>query len=236
MILEGYGARPNMVWLVRNFWKEATMVCHASGNYGEPFQAGRGVTQGGPLSPKLFNILVDAVAREWMQKLREGSTLDADETDQLMASFFAIFYVDGAYLASRDPDFLQRVLDVLVELFARVGLKTNVQKTQTMICNLGRIRTQLPTASYNRMRQGMTSAGEWDSRAVECQQCQGTMKASSLRRHLADQHQIYQQIVVAEELLEARAGVTHEAHPWYDGKLACPIPGYAGLLRDGWML
>jgi hypothetical protein len=37
LILEGYGAGPNMVRLVRTFWKEATMVCCASGNYGEPF-------------------------------------------------------------------------------------------------------------------------------------------------------------------------------------------------------
>jgi hypothetical protein len=72
-----------------------------------------------------------------------------------------------------------------------------------MICTPGSICTQLPTASYNRMKQGVTLARKWESRAVECQQCQGTMKASSLCRHLADQHQIYQQIVVAEELLEA---------------------------------
>ena len=49
------------------------MVCRTSGNYGEPFQAGRGITQGGPLSAKLFNILVDAVAREWMREVQEGS-------------------------------------------------------------------------------------------------------------------------------------------------------------------
>jgi hypothetical protein len=236
LILEGYGAGPNMVWLVRNFWKEATMVCRASGNYSEPFQAGRGVTQGGPLSPKLFNILVVAVARECMRELQGGSELNEAETDQLMPSFFAIFYVDDAYLASWDPDFLQRALDILVDLFTRVGLETNVQKTQTMICTPGRIRTQLPTTSYNRMRQGVTTAGEWESQAVECQQCQGMMKASSLHCHLADQHQIYQQIVVAEELLEARAGVTYEAHPRYDGKLACPLPGCEGVLRDGWMI
>jgi hypothetical protein len=40
------------------------MVCCASGNYGGPFCAGQGVTQGGPLSTKLFNILVDTVVRE----------------------------------------------------------------------------------------------------------------------------------------------------------------------------
>jgi len=48
------------------------MVCHASGNYGTPFKAGRGVTQGDPLSAKLFNMLVDAVAHEWLRELREG--------------------------------------------------------------------------------------------------------------------------------------------------------------------
>ena len=50
-----------------------------------------------------------------------------------MLTFFAIFYVDNAYLASRDAEFLQRTLDLLVSLFARVGLETNVSKTQTMI-------------------------------------------------------------------------------------------------------
>jgi len=35
--------------LIRHFWDEATNVCRASGNYGAPFKAGRGVTQGGPL-------------------------------------------------------------------------------------------------------------------------------------------------------------------------------------------
>ena len=41
-----------------------------------------GVTQGGPLSAKLFNILVDAVVREWMRLMCE--TLD-DSDGQLAA-------------------------------------------------------------------------------------------------------------------------------------------------------
>jgi hypothetical protein len=32
-----------------------------AGNYGMAFKAGRSITQGGPLSAKLFNILVDAM-------------------------------------------------------------------------------------------------------------------------------------------------------------------------------
>ena len=198
LILEGYGVGPRMILLISKFWRNAVLVCRASGNYGLPFQAGRGVTQGGPLSAKLFNILVDAVAREWVQLLRDERELKEEAVDQLLATFFAIFYVDDAYLASRDPEFLQQALDILVKLFARVGLKTNIKKTQTMICTPGRIRTQLPTASYQRMRRGLVTAEEWDSRKVQCRKHNKLMAASSLHRHLADQHKIYQQTVVAE--------------------------------------
>ena len=38
-----------------------------------------------------------------------------------MSTFFAIFYVDDAYLALRDAEFLQRVLDVLVNFFCEGG-------------------------------------------------------------------------------------------------------------------
>jgi hypothetical protein len=178
LILEGYGVGPRMIRLIRNFWRNAVLVCQASGNYGSPFCAGRSVTQGGPLSAKLFNILVDAVAREWVQQLREESELEEAVITELMAAFFAIFYVDDAYLASRDPEFLQRVLDILVDLFAHVGLETNVKKTQTMICTPGRIQTQLPAASYARMREGLTTAEEWDSQKVQCHQCNKMMAAS----------------------------------------------------------
>jgi hypothetical protein len=37
---------------------------------------------------------------------------------------------------------------------------------------------------------------------LECRQCGKVLKASSLGHHLVDVHDIYQQAVVAEELLE----------------------------------
>ncbi len=147
-ILERYGARPNMVRLIRTFWRDTTMVCCASGNYGGPFCAGRGVTQGGSLSAKWFNILVDAVVREWLCQLRDSGIVDSEKIELLMVAFFTIFYVDDAYLATRDPNFLQVALTSLVSLFKCVGLETNIKKMQTMICTPGRITTQLSTDSY----------------------------------------------------------------------------------------
>jgi hypothetical protein len=160
MLLEGYGAGPRMIYLIRGFWPDAIMVCRAAGNYGMAFKAGRGVMQGGPLSARLFNIMVDAVVREWIQQLRVDGDYKEKEFAAYMATFFAIFYVDDAYLESWEAEFLQYALTHLVHLFKRIGLQMSTTKTQMMICTPGRIRTQLSTESYRRMQQGQVSASE----------------------------------------------------------------------------
>ena len=43
------------------------MVARAGGYYGKGFKGERGVTQGDPLSPTIFNVVVDAVIRHWLQ-------------------------------------------------------------------------------------------------------------------------------------------------------------------------
>ncbi len=61
-ILALLGMGLQMLQLIHTFWETATNVCCAKGNYGRLFMAGCGVTQGGPLSAKLFNIIVDMVS------------------------------------------------------------------------------------------------------------------------------------------------------------------------------
>ncbi len=100
-ILEGHGVGLSMRRLIRHFWDEATNVCRASGNYSTPFKMGSGVTQGGLLSAKLFNMMVDAMVREWLQILRDKSGLEGEELDEMMDALLAIFYVDDAYIAAR---------------------------------------------------------------------------------------------------------------------------------------
>ena len=42
------------------------MVARAGGYYGTAFKGARVVTQGDPLSPIIFNVVVDAVNRHWV--------------------------------------------------------------------------------------------------------------------------------------------------------------------------
>ena len=60
-ILEGYGVGPRARRLLRTYWGKSTMAAQAGGYYGTGFKGARGVTQGDPLSPTIFNVVVDAV-------------------------------------------------------------------------------------------------------------------------------------------------------------------------------
>jgi hypothetical protein len=55
-------------------------------------------------------------------------------------------------------------------------------------------------------------------------------------RHLADLHEVYQQMVVAEELLDDQAGVSYRATTLASGKIPCPYPGCVEGSGSSWML
>ena len=65
-ILEGYRMGQRVRRLLRAYWSKSTMVARAGGYYGTGFKGERGVTQGDPLSPTIFNVVVDAVVRHWV--------------------------------------------------------------------------------------------------------------------------------------------------------------------------
>ena len=65
-ILEGYGVELRARRLLRAYWGKSTMVARAGGYFGTGFKGEMGVTQGDPLSPTIFNVVVDAVVRHWV--------------------------------------------------------------------------------------------------------------------------------------------------------------------------
>ena len=65
-ILEVYGLGQRLRWLLRAYWRKSTMLARAGGYYRTGFKGERGVTQVDPLSPTIFNVVVDAVVRHWV--------------------------------------------------------------------------------------------------------------------------------------------------------------------------
>ena len=131
-ILEGYGVGPGARRLLSNYWRRLTMAARAGGYYGTAFKGERGVTLGDPLSPTLFNVVVDAVVWHWLEGLQADKNEKAAEGGE--GHFSAFFYADDGMVGATDPKWLQGAFSALVAIFDRVGLQTNVDKTVSMAC------------------------------------------------------------------------------------------------------
>ena len=203
------------------------LACRAVGVYGAPFKAYRGVTQGGPLSPRIFNVMVDAIVREWLRQVLGVEAARHGYEDEFRI-LMAIFYADDALLSSRDPRKLQDALDIIVGLFERVGLRTNTTKTKVMICVPGKIKTRLSQSVYNNSQEGLVAASDLQSRKVACNICGQILQADTLTSHLETQHDTYRSKVIDKDLLIEREPVVHKAHASADGTYYCPVPGCVG--------
>ena len=110
------------------------MAAMAGWNCGPIFQSHRVVTQWFPLSPNIFNVVVDAVIRNWVTIVgdpQEGTGQGLGESIQTLA---ALFYADDGIVASPESARLQGAFDVLMGLFDQVVLRNNKEKTDIMAC------------------------------------------------------------------------------------------------------
>ena len=98
-ILEGFGVGPSARRLLTTYWRRLTMVARAGGYYGETFKGARGVTQGDPLTPTIFNVVVDAVVQHWIDGIVDEAE-EKGETGQEGRHQSAVFYADDGMVVS----------------------------------------------------------------------------------------------------------------------------------------
>ena len=93
------------------------------------------MTQGEPLSPTIFNVVVDAVVRPWVTLALEEAEKRGERGNEGRHQA-DLFYADDGMVASSDPCWLKWAFYALVSLFERVDLRTNVRKMVSMVCQL----------------------------------------------------------------------------------------------------
>ena len=82
------------------------MVVQAGGYFGTPFKGYHRVTQGGQLSSKIFNMVVDVVLQHWFtlvastEEAVDPGVEDTNMTGQYFQRLASYFYVDNGLLAS----------------------------------------------------------------------------------------------------------------------------------------
>ena len=115
------------------------------------------MTQRDPLSPTIFNLVVDTVVRHWvmvMLMVMVEGVEDQGESGQEGRHQYALFYADNGMVASSDPRWIQGEFNTLVGLFDMVGLRTNVRKTVGMVCRPCQATGNQSEAAYGRQITG----------------------------------------------------------------------------------
>ena len=187
-ILDSYDVGPLSCRLLRTYWRRLTMVERAGGYYGADFKGDRGVTQGDPLPPTLFNVVVDAVVRNCLTMMVEGAE-ERVECGQEGRHHNSLFYANNGMVSSLDPRWLQGAFSTLVGLFDRVGLHTNFGKKVDMVCFPCQVeRTQLEEAYGRQMTGDGSSYRELQRGRVQCRECGGDMEAGLMAGHMTTQH------------------------------------------------
>ncbi len=204
-LLEGYGVGQKLHRLIRHFWDEATIVCRALGTTARP---SRQVAE----LPKAAHCR-QSFLTSWSTRLFENGIAFCGRR-YMPRRLFAIFF-KGPCLPTTRP---------------RQHLRTCWSRDQHQEDAGNDMHAwQKPAPTPRRMRSRYTSASEWEARAVTCRECGKSMRASSLDRHLTDVHEIYQQAVVSEELLEDREPVLYQARENWARKYPCPYPRCKGI-------
>jgi transcription initiation factor TFIIIB Brf1 subunit/transcription initiation factor TFIIB len=86
----------------------------------------RGVRQGFPLSPTLFNIYLDEIITKWQKEEITGIPLSKNK--QLLTLLFA----DDQVIISNTEDNLQKAVHKLNQIITEYDLSISVQKTNSM--------------------------------------------------------------------------------------------------------
>ena len=109
----------------------------AAGVYVEPFPVTRGVKQGCPLSPKLFNAFIDGLRAHLCARCPGAGAVIAEQREP------GFLYADDVVLLADTPDALQALIDAMHEFCCNLGLAINAGKTQIMLCLPPRARRPL---------------------------------------------------------------------------------------------
>ena len=153
-ILVVYGVGPRAFRILQTYWGQINIVAKHRGYYYPPLNGYRGVAQGDPLPPTIFNVVVYAVIGHCVMMvaaMEEGSEGLGTSVKDLVA----YFYEDNRLVMSNQLERMKRLCGVLTDLFDRVGLRMNTWKTVSMEFQACHMPGSMSVMAYDRRLAGM---------------------------------------------------------------------------------
>ena len=94
------GVGPRTIRLLPTYWDHLTMVARTGGYFGLMFKGYRGVTQGNPLPPMIFNVVRDTIIHHWVTVAAPTANI-LEGLDPSIGELAAYLYADNGLVTSR---------------------------------------------------------------------------------------------------------------------------------------
>ena len=164
-MLKAYGVHPKLVALIQDLYQGTTARVRANGFLSDTVPFHSGVRQGCPLSPTLFNVYMDFVARILLRRCQERGIPGFQIAYNIpgegvrpaaggVRDLAMLLYADDLVLLAPSLEALTAALDVLEEVAAEWGLTINHDKTEVMIIQPPARQPQEQHASPPQGQQG----------------------------------------------------------------------------------
>ena len=131
--LVGTRAGPQIWGLLQEFWDKQEVVTQQGGFHGTPFNSSIGTTQGDLSSLTLFNVVLESVIRHWMSLTIENPDAIHNIIGETVGHKLGVFYTDDDMISSRNPEWIQGAIKLLIGFFRRISLEKNIEKSKTML-------------------------------------------------------------------------------------------------------
>ena len=108
------------------------MVTRHNGFHIPALPSTRNTKQVGLVSLTLFNVVVDNVIRTWLAMKVEDQRVAHNGLGETFWRCLGVFYSEHDVVVSCESDWMENTTSVIVGLFRRYSLATNIAKSRTM--------------------------------------------------------------------------------------------------------
>lgn len=123
--LEDIGLKGRFLRFIANSYKQTICRIKVNGSTSEDFFTSRGVRQGCPLSPLLFNIYIENLDKE-LERKKEGGTVIGQ------AKIYCLQYADDIVIVSDDKEGLTSMIKTTSSYIEKLNLEINTQKSKNI--------------------------------------------------------------------------------------------------------
>ena len=127
--LENKGINGQFLNVIKNIYQQTQCAVKINGKSTKYFAYEKGVQQGNPLSPLLFNLFINDIFEE----LKNDSQITLDNQNMI----HALMYADDLIIMATSPEELQKSLDKLSLYCEKWKLNVNIKKTKIMTFSKG---------------------------------------------------------------------------------------------------